>query len=264
MNYLKKFMARTVYNMQSDQNKMIFKLRCGNTRQTARKNPEVFEDRATGIVALLLAIAKYWGVLILKKLVYIGIFLYIPYVLMSWLVGSFAYESTMSYLFIVMNVLFGSVVNPWLYRLDFYEKRMLAICDERWYFYNRLVMKACSNAIAMALALRIFQVGFWQYGLWISIAAALMRPLGELIAYAIRQKTILGERGHNSFVGICMALAVIIAYVLPVVNKSIGAGSNFFYGMPFAIICIVCFAVSLFGYILIDFKAVTKMIMKNK
>lgn len=266
MNFLKKVFARTIYMTMAEQNKIIYRFRCGNTRQNARKNPDYFDDRSLGIVAAFLAYAKFWIVLLLKKLIYIGVIAYIPYNIMSLIVGrgAYPYESTMAYIFIIMSVLFGSLVNPWMYRLDANEKKFLAILDEKYYFFNRLAMRAASDAVSFALALRIFQVGFWQYGLWISIAAALLRPMGEVIAYAIRQKTPLGKRGHSSFMGICMAFAVIFAYIMPVINKSIGRGTNFYYGMFFAIMCIVIFAVSLLLFITaVDFKEVTKAVFKE-
>lgn len=253
--------------LMAEQNKIIYRFRCGNTRQNARKNPELFDERSLEIVATILALIKYWVVLLVKKLVYVGTVLYLPWNIMELLVGkgTFVYEPTMSYIYIIMSVLFGSLINPWLFRMTTEEKKFLVILNEKAFFFNRLVMRTASDAITMALALRIFQVGFWQYGLWISIAAALLRPMGEVVAYFIRQKTFLGKRGHNSFMGICMALGFILAYVIPVINKTIGGNVNFFYSLVFAIICIIIFAVFLLLYITeINFRKVRNEIIKEK
>lgn len=250
----------------AEKNRIIYRFRCGNTRQSARKNPDYFSEPSLELVATFLAFVRFWVILLVKKLIYIGVVVYIPYNIMNLVVdhNAYPYESVMSYIFIIMSVLFGSLINPWMYRLDVNEKKFLAILDEKYYFFNRLVMRTASDAIGFALALRIFQVGFWRYGLWISIAAALLRPAGEIIAYGIRQKTILGKKGHNSFVGVCMALAVIFAYIMPVINKSVGRGVNFYYGISFAIICIIVFAVSLLLFVtVVDFKAVSRTVFKE-
>lgn len=266
MDFLKKVFARTIHFTMAEQNRMVYRFRCGNTRQNARKNPDYFDDKALKCVASVIAFIKYWIVVVLKKMIYIGTIAFIPYEVMGLITGYqvYAYESAMAYIFIVMSVLFGSLINPWLYRLNVNEKKYLVILDERYYFMDRLVTKMVSDAIGFALALRIFQVGFWQYGLWISIAAALLRPFGEVLAYLIRHKTVLGKRGHNSFVGICMALAFIAAYVLPIVDKSIDKGNSFFYGIGFAFICILVFSVSIGLFVtIIDFKKVAKAVLKE-
>lgn len=264
MKYIKAFFARTVYMCMAAENKMIFKFRCSNSRQNARKNPDCFCDRASKLVARFLVFVKYWVRMLAKKLVYIGVFMYIPYVLMNSFIkgGNYPYEATMAYFFIILSVLLGSFINPWIYKFDKKEKKFLELLPVQGFFANRLITGMVGDSISFALALRIFNVGFWRYGMWISVAAVLIRPLGEVITYRIRCSG-YGRRGYGSFVGVIMAAAVLLAYVVPCINKTAGMEISFYYGRIFTVICVLVGIVFSGVYVFLDFDSVKAEVLKG-
>lgn len=265
MNYIRSFFARTIYIYMAAGNKMIYRFRCSNSKQNARKNPDFFCDRASKLVAGFLAFIERMAEYILEKLIYICFFMCIPYLLINTMSknGNFPYEITMAYFFIIMNVLFGSFVNPHLYRFDKKEKKFLALLPARNFFVNRLVMGMAADAVASAIALCICNVGFWRYGMWISIAAALIRPLGEFVTYVVKNSA-FGKKGYGSFTGVLMAIAVLIAYVLPFIDKTCIQSIWFFYGIFFKLLCPVIAAASLCAFVLLpDFGSLKKEILND-
>ncbi len=213
--------SRTRYMAKAKVNKLIFSIRCGNSKQTARSNPDFFMDRSLVAVAYFIAFCRHCLEVILRKVIYGLLFLLVPYWLLEHLVdGVLPYQYTVAYMFLMLNVLAGSLVNPYFYKVDKKERKFLKIIPGRKYWIDRLITGMFDDFVGFTVMFLVLGVRV-SLSVHLSLMAVLARPVGELITYLLREKSRYFSRKYNTMVGGLMAVAVFLAYGLVLVKDGL-------------------------------------------
>lgn len=257
MRILNAFCARTRYMMLSECNHMLFRYRCQASRRIVQGHPEYFTEKQGKAVAAFLVFVKLFAIHFIKRMLYTMAFLWYPYRLLGQLLPeiTFPYVRTVLYMFTVMNVFAGSMINPALYHLTKKEKTFLPYIRTACFYLNRLVVKMVIDAGLYTLCLWLIHIPFLD-ALAVSAAAALLRPAGEVITYLLREHTGYFRRVYASFVGVLMAGAVLAAYVLPYVNRQVSRGWTFVTKPYFTGICAGFAVIFLIAFCFLDYQRV--------
>ncbi len=163
----------------------------------------------------------------LRKYIYVLIFMYIPYMLISRICPLVASnrQTVMVYMFFVLSTVCGSIANTTLMAMgdrDYLMMRVVLI-SPYMNFLGKLAYKIATDFIYFTIILTMFGVTFWR-ALCLSLLTAACRPVGEMFAILIFEKfeSIYNNRGM--FNGFVMAVSVLFAYGVPIFERKVSSG----------------------------------------
>jgi hypothetical protein len=194
------------------------KLRIQVVENNNRKLKNVF-----GVIAQLgVIIAEF-----LRKLVYVLIFMYIPYRLIAHFCPLIAVhqQNTIIYMFFILSTLCGSFANTTIMAMgdrDYLMMRVMLI-SPYMNFLGKLAYKIVSDFVYFTIILTMFGVSFW-HALCLSLLTAACRPVGEMIAIMIYESFAAIYENRGMFNGLIMAVCVLIAYGIPVLTRDVSEG----------------------------------------
>lgn len=177
----------------------------------------------------------------IKKLIYVLIFVYLPYRVIGKYCPNILYyqEKSVLFFFVVMTSICGSIVNNTLFAMtdrDYLMLRVMQITDNM-YYTERILSKMISEIICYTIILNLLGVGI-GYSIAVGIFTMAMRPIGECCSLLIHDHWRKAFVARGTINGLMMAAAVIYAYVITYFNRSI---SNVWYivGNPIFVIVFV-------------------------
>lgn len=160
----------------------------------------------------------------LRKFLYVGAFIYVPYLVIAHfcpLIASHK-ELTLIFLFFMLSTVCGSLANTTLLSMGDRDYLMIRIMLISPYmnFLGKLVYKIVTDFVYFTVILTIYGVSFW-HSLALSFVTAMCRPIGEMLAIIMfdKIKSLYNNRGVYN--GIVMALCVIAAYGIPLMERRI-------------------------------------------
>lgn len=163
----------------------------------------------------------------IRKFVYVVVFMYIPYRLISHICPLVAshQELTMIYMFVIISTISGSIANNTLLAVGDRDYLMIRVMLISPYmnFLGKLIYKIVTDFIYFTIVLCIFKVSIY-HSIMIGIVTACARPIGEvLVIFCFDHVKSLYER-RNTYNGMIMAASVLLAYGLPILTRKVAAG----------------------------------------
>ena len=259
MRLIKSLFARTKYLHTSRINEAIFKSKCRKNKKIAHMHPEYYNSVGNKVFFELRGCLFNCTVDILKKIMFVACFVWLPYQLIAIFMPDvgFKYERTLMYFYFVLCVVTGAITNAQLFSTSKQEKMFAQYLELRPYFFNRLFSGMIQMWISNVIALIIFRVSIVN-ALAIAGLAVMCRPLGEWITYCLHAYSAYFSRNFNSVMGVLMAISVIVAYVIPVLSRSVSKVWDGVTGLVPMIIGAVIFLLGCFLYFTINFKRVMR------
>lgn len=173
-----------------------------------------------GIIAQIAALA--WE--LVRRVLFAAVFVYLPYVIIAGycpLVGD-RKEAAVIYIFMIMCTVCGTLVNNLIMRQNKRNYMMakiilvnpvIGICSNIFY---RMVM----DFVGFTLALSVMGVSL-NNSIIMGFSTAFFRPMGEVFAVALYEKFRFIYTNRNVYNGCLMAMAMIIAYGMPVITRTV-------------------------------------------
>ncbi len=159
-----------------------------------------------------------------RKLAYVFVFMYLPYLMMSAFCPLIASnrEVVMIYLFFMLSTICGSIANNILLAVgdrDYMMVRVMLI-SPYMNFLGKLVYKLVTDFIYFTIILCIFGVPFAD-SLLLSFVTACMRPIGEMLVIISYENIPSLYNSRNTYYGWVMAISVLLAYGLPMITRQV-------------------------------------------
>lgn len=184
-------------------------------------------DKDNSKVRMAIGIAAQIGTVLVefaRKFAYVGVFMYLPYLLMAALCPLIAshQELAMIYLFFMLSTLCGSLANNTMLTMgdrDYLMVRVMLI-SPYMNFLGKLIYKLVTDFIYFTIILCIFRVSFVN-SLMLSFVTACMRPIGEMLVIISYENIKSLYNNRNSYNGWVMAISVLLAYGMPFITRRI-------------------------------------------
>lgn len=160
----------------------------------------------------------------LRKFLYVGVFIYIPYLVIAHFCPLIAAhrELTLIFLFFMLSTVCGSLANTTLLAMGDRDYLMIRIMLISPYmnFLGKLVYKIITDFVYFTIILAIYGVSFW-HSLILSFVTAMCRPIGEMLAIIMfdKIKSLYNNRGVYN--GLVMALCIMAAYGFPLIERRV-------------------------------------------
>ncbi len=196
-----------------------------------------------------------------KKTVYFAIFIYFPYCIIGKyfpMIKSHG-ELTIIYMFFILSTVCGSLANNLILSLGDRDYLMIRVCmvSPQLNFLNRLIIKMITDFICYTIILTIYGVPF-VHSLLLTIVTVCARPVGEVLDI-ISFDHIEGFYGNRSaFNGAVMAIAILLAYLVPILNGKLSYGWMFIVHPVFVVFMLIIGGLAM--YFLWDYKNYRKMV----
>lgn len=189
-------------------------------------NKDIFNQEQSRIRLLMGAVAQLVVVLFefMRKFVYVLCFMYIPYRLIGNIcpLVNTHQELTMIYMFIILSTICGSIANNTLMSMGDRDYLMIRIMQISPYmnFLGKLIYKIATDFIYFTVILCIYGVSLWN-SIMLGLLTACARPIGEMFSIiCFDHMRFLYDR-RNTYNGIIMAIAVLLAYGMPILTGEI-------------------------------------------
>lgn len=175
---------------------------------------------ALGIVAQIGLLA--WE--IIKRILFAEVFVYLPYVIIAGncpLVRD-KKGAALIYMFIVICTVCGTLVNNRVMSRDArsYMMAKVMLINPAVGLFSNVVYRMIMDFAGFSLALGIMGVSF-ENSIIIGFSTAFIRPLGEVFAIVVYEKFKSIYTNRNIYNGCIMAAAIIFAYGMPVVTRTV-------------------------------------------
>lgn len=177
----------------------------------------------------------------IRKLLYVALLIYVPYLLISQIcpLVRLHQELAIVYMFFMMSLVCGSLANNTLLAMGDRDYLMIKVMMLSPYmnFLGRLAYKMFTEFIYYSIILTIFGV-HPVHAMLLSLATSCARPIGEMAAIICfdHMKSLYNSR--NTYNGMIMAVCVLLAYGLPILNRRISYGWEFAFHPMFVVIMI--------------------------
>lgn len=160
----------------------------------------------------------------IKKIIYVCIFAYIPYIIIGKWCPNIHYnqEKSVMYFFIVMTSICGSITNHTQFTMTDRDYLMLKVMCVRidMYYIERIISKVMVEIICFPVILWLFGIRP-IYAFTIALFTVAMRIAGEMINLIAHDNLKTAYAKRDTVNGLVMAAAFIFAYVLPYVDRNI-------------------------------------------
>lgn len=187
---------------------------------------QIFDRKNAGLRTAV-GIVGQIGTLLLefvRKLVYVCVFMYLPYLFISAFcpVIKSHQELTMIYLFFILSTVCGSLANNIMLAMGDRDYLMIRVMLISPYmnFLGKLTYKLVTDFIYFTIILCIFKVSFIN-SILLSFVTLCARPIGEMLVIIIHDKIKSLYNNRNTYNGCIMALSVLLAYGLPLLERKI-------------------------------------------
>ncbi len=174
----------------------------------------------------------------IRKLLYVWLFMFIPYTIMAHFFPliKLHQDTTIIYLFVMLSTICGSFSNTTIFAMGDRDYLMIRVMLVSPYmnFLGKFIYKIVTEFVFYFIILMIFQVPVLN-SLMLCILTVCSRPIGEMFAI-IAFDHFRGIYENRSVLnGTIMAICVLLAYGLPVLNRSVSA--TWIYAIhPFVIV----------------------------
>lgn len=175
-----------------------------------------------GIIAQIVMVFAEFA----RRFIYVALFMHLPYVIMSHFCPLIKMHEdiTMIFLFVMLSTICGSLVNTTIFAMGDRDYLMIRVMLVSPYmnFLGKFIYKLVSEFVYYFIILVMFRVPVIN-ALMLCLLTTFARPLGEM--YAIITFDHLRRLYENRSVlnGVIMAVCTLLAYGLPLINKSVSA-----------------------------------------
>ncbi len=186
---------------------------------------DAFAEKSKGRVAVGVA-AQVFVVLweFIKKFLYVLLFMFVPYMIMAYFFPLIRLhqDTTIIYLFVMLSTVCGSLANTTIFAMGDRDYLMIRIMLVSPYmnFLGKLIYKMVTEFVFYFIILIIFRVPVFN-SLMLCLLTMFSRPIGEMLAIITFDHFRGIYENRNVLNGTIMAVCVILAYGLPVLNRRI-------------------------------------------
>lgn len=184
-----------------------------------------------------------------KKYIYVAVFMYVPYMLIAYFCPIIRnnQEDTMLFLFFVLTTVCGSIANNTIFAMGDRDYLMVRVVMVSPYmnFLGRLVRKMFMDFIYFTIILSLFGVSILP-AFMVSVVTLLARPIGEMIGIICFEHFPSLYTGRNAYNGAVIAVCVLLAYGMPVLNRSVHSSWLFFVHPVFVVAMIFAGVLALY------------------
>lgn len=156
----------------------------------------------------------------IRKLIYVYVFMYVPYRLISLICPLIEMnkEGTLIFMFFMLSTVCGSLANNILMSLGDTDYMMIKVMLISPYmnFLGKLIYKLATEFVYFTVILCIFGVSFTN-SIMLSIVTFSARPVGEMLAILVYENFKWLYNNRSVYNGCIMALSVIFTYVMPII-----------------------------------------------
>lgn len=175
----------------------------------------------------------------IKKYLYVAFLMYFPYRFMAHFCPLIAsnQESAMLFMFFVLSSVCGSFANNTLFAMGDRDYLMVKVVLVSPYmnFLGRLAVKMITDLIYFTIILCMFDVSFAN-SLLVSIVTVCIRPVGEMFALVGFENIRSMYNSRNLFNGTVIAVCILLAYGLPLLERRISSGWLIFVNPVFVVV----------------------------
>ena len=168
----------------------------------------------------------------IKKFLFITFFMHLPFIILSRFFPLIDMHENyfMIYVFVILSTICGSLANTTIFAMGDRDYLMIRVMLVSPYmnFLGKLIYKMVTDFIFNFIVLIIFRVSVFE-SLMLSLITLFARPIGEMFAIISFDHFHGLYENRNVFNGSIMAICVLIAYTLPILNKSVS--ENWLYAV---------------------------------
>lgn len=184
------------------------------------ENDNLILKHIVGAVLTILSAAY----MVIKKFVFVLTFIWFPYKLIAARCPLVAEQKSLAivYLFTLICTFCGTITNnvvSVVNKRDYMMTRVVLISPVM-NFLGKLICKMFTDAVCFTIVLHTIGLGFAE-AMVLSLTAACLRPLGELFAICMYQKSKILYNNKGMLYGVFMALGVIVGYGCMYVTRSV-------------------------------------------
>lgn len=173
-----------------------------------------------GVAAQIMALL--WE--LIKRILFVAVFMYLPYVVIA---GSCPLvrdrkEAAVIYMFTVICTVCGTLVNNRVMKRDArsYMMAKVMLVNPAIGLFSDVIYRMVMDFAGFTLAMCIMGVSLGNSAV-IGFSTAFIRPLGEVLAICVYEKFRFIYTNRNIYNGCLMALAIILAYGMPIVTRTV-------------------------------------------
>lgn len=211
---------------------------------------DIFSERQSGLRKFLGIIAQLVVLFyeFCKKLLYVAVFIYIPYLYIAGKCPLVALhkEVAIIYMFVILSTICGSLANNTTFAMAKRDYLMIKVMLVSPYmnYLGRLIYKMAEDFVFFTIILRIFDVSMVN-ALMLSIVTVAARPIGEMIAIIGYEHMSKIYSNRNVFDGVLMALSIMTAYGLPLITRKVSLGWLIVVNPIFVVVMVILGALSM-------------------
>ncbi len=161
---------------------------------------------------------------LIKRVMFAAVFVYLPYVVIA---GSCPLvrdrkEEAVIYMFIIICTVCGTLVNNRVMSRNdrSYIMAKVMLVNPAIGLFSNIIYRMVMDFAGFTLALGIMGVSLGD-SVIIGCSTAFIRPLGDVLAIAVYEKCKFIYTNRNIYNGCLMAAAIILAYGMPVVTRTV-------------------------------------------
>lgn len=162
----------------------------------------------------------------IRKFLYVVIFMFIPYMIMAHFLPLIRIhqDTTIIYLFVMLSTICGSLANTTIFAMGDRDYLMIRVMLVSPYmnFLGKFIYKLVTEFVFYFVILIIMGVPVLN-SLMLCVLTACSRPIGEMLAIITFDHFRGVYENRNVLNGTIMAICVILAYGLPVLNGRVSA-----------------------------------------
>ena len=184
-----------------------------------------------------------------RRFLYFLLLIYIPFRLISLirpLVGA-NQELAIIFMFTMLSIICGSLANTTLFTMGDRDYLMIRIMLISPYlnFLGKLIYKIITDFIFYFILLLLFRVSLYN-SLMLSLIVIFTRPIGEMFAVLAFDRLRSIYENRSLFNGTVMAICVILAYGLPLINRKVSSNWLFITHPAIVIIFFIAGAAAMY------------------
>ena len=225
MIFFKKMFAEKILRFHEGTNRflrMLMKIPVlGNLIST-----QIFDKKNNGVRTAVGVVAQLGVTLyeFLRKYMYVLVFIYLPFLIIADicpLIGLHQ-ELTIIFMFFFLSTLCGSLANTTVLAMGDREYLVVRVMLVTPYlsFLGNIIYKMISDFIYFTIILSLFVVSFFN-SLVLSFVTMCARPIGEMLTILIYDNFKLLYNSRSAYNGSIMALSILLAYGIPLINRRI-------------------------------------------
>ncbi len=184
-------------------------------------------EKNNAALKLALGIAAQLAVIVwelIKRGIFVTAFVYLPYLVIAKecpLVQD-KKEAALIYMFVIICTICGTLVNNLVMSRDkrSYMMAKIVLVNPAIGLFSNIMYRMIMDFAGFSLALCIMGVSL-KNSVIIGCATAFIRPVGDVFAIALYEKFRFIYNNRNAYNGCLMAMAIIVAYGLPVVTRTV-------------------------------------------